>query len=119
MVRRTNVKLPPVHDKWPESHSGRAGLDHRRGRELTEVTLANPTGNQVKGALTADRRGWAVAEPLGFGTTYTWSGSAVGEDGARVATSSVKLGEFSDDHGDYYDWTLSWAQWQAKSALAS
>jgi lipoprotein-anchoring transpeptidase ErfK/SrfK len=37
-------------------------------------------------------------------------------DPVEVTGSTQHLGA-SD--GDYYDWTLSWAQWQAKSALSA
>jgi lipoprotein-anchoring transpeptidase ErfK/SrfK len=37
-------------------------------------------------------------------------------DPVEVTGSAVPLGPAD---GDYYDWTLTWAQWQAKSALAA
>ncbi|UVS82411.1 Putative L,D-transpeptidase LppS precursor [Actinokineospora sp. UTMC 2448] len=58
---------------------------------LESVTLTNPAGKQVKGAMAADGSSWTVTEPLGYGKTYTWAGSAVGEDGARVPIA----GEFT------------------------
>jgi lipoprotein-anchoring transpeptidase ErfK/SrfK len=36
-------------------------------------------------------------------------------DPVEITGSAVQLGSAD---GDYYDWTLTWAQWQAKSALA-
>jgi lipoprotein-anchoring transpeptidase ErfK/SrfK len=47
------------------------------------LTLTNPTGKKVIGALSADRTSWRVGEPLGFGKTYTWAGTAVGANGER------------------------------------
>jgi hypothetical protein len=35
-------------------------------------------------------------------------------DPVQITGSPIKLGP-SD--GDYYDWTMTWAQWQAKSAV--
>ncbi len=52
---------------------------------LQTVTLTNPDGKQVKGELAEDKRSWTVAEDLGFGKTYTWSGAAIGLDGKTAA----------------------------------
>ncbi|ACU98663.1 Lipoprotein-anchoring transpeptidase ErfK/SrfK [Saccharomonospora viridis] len=54
------------------------------GGTITDVELTNPEGKKVKGELSEDRTTWQVAEPLGYGKTYTWSGSAVGGDGETV-----------------------------------
>ncbi|MGW5050981.1 L,D-transpeptidase [Actinokineospora sp. NPDC004072] len=54
------------------------------GGKLTEVSLTNPAGEEVDGALSADGSTWTAAEPLGYGKTYTWAGSALGADGGRV-----------------------------------
>ncbi|EWC62571.1 hypothetical protein UO65_2161 [Actinokineospora spheciospongiae] len=56
---------------------------------LETVSLTNPEGKQVKGTLSADRTSWAVAEDLGYGKTYTWSGSATGDDGRAVALAGA------------------------------
>jgi len=48
------------------------------------VKLINPDGKVVAGTLNADRTAFHVTEPLGYGVTYTWSGSAVGRDGTAV-----------------------------------
>ncbi|MCF8781624.1 L,D-transpeptidase [Rhodococcus ruber] len=54
--------------------------------ELTDVALTNVgTSAVVRGALAADRRSYTVAEPLGYGATYRWSGTAVGSDDETVA----------------------------------
>ncbi|HEY3609413.1 MAG TPA: Ig-like domain-containing protein [Pseudonocardiaceae bacterium] len=37
-------------------------------------------------------------------------------DPVEISGSAIQLGAAD---GDYYDWTLTWAQWQAKSALAA
>jgi lipoprotein-anchoring transpeptidase ErfK/SrfK len=47
---------------------------------LQQVSLTNPDGKVVAGTLSADRQSWTSAEPLGYGKTYTWSGTAVGPD---------------------------------------
>lgn len=51
---------------------------------INEIRLSNPEGKEVKGALAADKKSWSVGEQLGFGKTYTWSGSAVGATGQQV-----------------------------------
>lgn len=54
------------------------------GGTLDGVALTTPSGKAVQGALSPDRRAFTVTEPLGYGATYTWSGTAVGTDGKTV-----------------------------------
>ncbi|NDZ95737.1 L,D-transpeptidase family protein [Streptomyces sp. SID6673] len=49
-----------------------------------DVKLLNPSGKAVAGTLSEDRKTFTISEPLGYGSQYTWHGSAVGYD--RVAT---------------------------------
>ena len=58
---------------------------------FADIALTNPAGVAVTGALNADRTKWTANEPLGYGVTYTWSGSAVGADARSVPVS----GEFT------------------------
>ena len=51
------------------------------------VTLTNPEGKVVAGAMNHDRTLFTVAEPLGYGVTYRWDGSVVGGDGNTVKLS--------------------------------
>jgi lipoprotein-anchoring transpeptidase ErfK/SrfK len=51
---------------------------------LDSVTLTGPDGAAVEGEPNADRTEWSSTRDLDFGTTYTWSGSATGRDGAVV-----------------------------------
>ena len=55
--------------------------------EIQSVALANAEGKQVAGALSADKHTWTTTEPLGYGKTYTWSGTATGTDGKQVPLS--------------------------------
>ncbi|WP_216210859.1 L,D-transpeptidase [Amycolatopsis aidingensis] len=48
---------------------------------IQTVALTNPEGEQVKGEASADSTTWTATEPLGYGKTYTWSGTAIGSDG--------------------------------------
>jgi lipoprotein-anchoring transpeptidase ErfK/SrfK len=50
---------------------------------IESLTLTNPAGKKVTGKLSADRTSWQVGEPLGFGKTYTWTGTAAGTDGKK------------------------------------
>jgi lipoprotein-anchoring transpeptidase ErfK/SrfK len=54
---------------------------------IEALTLTNPAGKQVAGELSADRKSWAVGEPLGYGKTYTWAGTAKGTDGRTAPIS--------------------------------
>jgi lipoprotein-anchoring transpeptidase ErfK/SrfK len=49
---------------------------------LRDVTLTGTDGRAVAGAVSPDGHRWAATEALGYGKGYTWSGSAVGSDGA-------------------------------------
>ena len=51
---------------------------------LQRVALTNPEGRPVAGHLNRDRTEFTTAEPLGYGVRYTWSGSAVGQDGKAL-----------------------------------
>jgi lipoprotein-anchoring transpeptidase ErfK/SrfK len=48
------------------------------------VALTSSAGKVVTGALNQDRTLYTVTEPLGYDSTYTWSGSVVGRDGKPV-----------------------------------
>ncbi|WP_084613922.1 L,D-transpeptidase [Nakamurella lactea] len=54
---------------------------------IEDIALTNAGGYQVKGTLAADKKSWKTAEVLGFGKTYTLSGTAVGTDGKNVDIS--------------------------------
>ncbi len=49
-----------------------------------KVALTNLSGKVVAGAFNQDRTVYSTTEPLGFDTTYSWSGSVVGHDGKTV-----------------------------------
>ena len=48
------------------------------------VALTNADGKPVAGVLNPDRTSFSTTEPLGFGGTYTWAGSVVGQDGKAL-----------------------------------
>jgi lipoprotein-anchoring transpeptidase ErfK/SrfK len=51
---------------------------------LQKVALTNSAGKAIAGAFNNDRTVYTITEPLGYDSTYTWSGSAVGHDGKAV-----------------------------------
>jgi lipoprotein-anchoring transpeptidase ErfK/SrfK len=55
---------------------------------LSSVTVTNLDGKVVKGALSADKTSWKLAEDLGYGKTYTVVAKAVNADGRPVARTT-------------------------------
>jgi lipoprotein-anchoring transpeptidase ErfK/SrfK len=55
--------------------------------EIQTVSLTNPDGKQVTGQISSDKHSWSTTEPLGYGKTYTWSGTATGADGKPAPLS--------------------------------
>lgn len=55
-----------------------------KGTFNPDVKLLNPQGVAVKGELSDDRTTYTITEPLGYGATYTWRGTAVGSDNLPV-----------------------------------
>jgi len=53
---------------------------------LDAVTVTNPDGKEIAGALSADRTTWTSGEPLGYGRSYRIEAAA--RDTAGLATSS-------------------------------
>jgi lipoprotein-anchoring transpeptidase ErfK/SrfK len=53
---------------------------------LDAVTVTNPDGKEITGALSADRTSWTSGEPLGYGRSYRIEAAA--RDTAGLATSS-------------------------------
>ncbi|MDT4999842.1 MAG: hypothetical protein QOK12_1947 [Mycobacterium sp.] len=49
-----------------------------------KAALTNSAGKTVAGAFNQDRTVYTTTEPLGYDTTYSWSGSVVGHDGKAV-----------------------------------
>jgi len=55
-----------------------------RDGQFQQVSLVNPEGKVVAGAMSRDRTSYTTTEPLGYGAVYTWAGSVVGRDGKAV-----------------------------------
>ena len=52
------------------------------------IALTNAEGTPVAGILNRDRTAFTATEPLGYGGTYTWTGSVVGRDGKASAVTA-------------------------------
>ena len=52
------------------------------------IALTNAEGTPVAGVLNRDRTAFTATEPLGYGGTYTWTGSVVGRDGKASAVTA-------------------------------
>jgi lipoprotein-anchoring transpeptidase ErfK/SrfK len=48
---------------------------------FTDVTLTASPGGPVEGTLSPDRKRWTPDNPLDYGATYTWGGTATTPDG--------------------------------------
>ncbi|MBB3605172.1 lipoprotein-anchoring transpeptidase ErfK/SrfK [Mycolicibacterium sp. BK556] len=55
---------------------------------LQHVSLTNADGRAVAGVLNRDRTAFTITEPLGYGASYTWAGSAVGRDGKALPVAA-------------------------------
>ncbi|RZT88985.1 lipoprotein-anchoring transpeptidase ErfK/SrfK [Pseudonocardia sediminis] len=64
--------------------SGPASVTVYDGR-ITALTLTGDDRRRVPGSLSPDGRSWTTTAPLGYARTYTWSGSATGDDGRPLA----------------------------------
>ncbi len=51
---------------------------------ISDISFTNPEGVAVSGTLSADKTSWTLAEPLGYGRSYTVTGTALGTDGKTV-----------------------------------
>jgi len=78
-----SVAYQPAQGGPPVSPTERIRVTATDG-ELRDVALTPAGGAPVRGQFTPDRRGWTPAEPLRYGTTYTWTGTAAGTQGKTV-----------------------------------
>jgi lipoprotein-anchoring transpeptidase ErfK/SrfK len=85
-----NIKISPGAGATDVSPAQAIGVAVTDGT-IETVTLTNPEGKQVTGKLSDDKTAWTVAEPLGYGKTYTWAGTALGTDGK----STTITGQFT------------------------
>ncbi|RCW46917.1 lipoprotein-anchoring transpeptidase ErfK/SrfK [Halopolyspora algeriensis] len=77
------VRLEPADGATDVNPTAPVEVSVARGH-FEEVVLTNESGEKVKGELTEDGTTWRTSEDLGYGKTYTWSGSAVGAGDTTV-----------------------------------
>jgi lipoprotein-anchoring transpeptidase ErfK/SrfK len=80
------ITLDPASGAADVSPSAPAKVSVEDGT-IETLTLKNPTGKEVVGALSPDGSVWTVGEPLGYGKTYTWTGTAKGRNGKPAPIS--------------------------------
>jgi lipoprotein-anchoring transpeptidase ErfK/SrfK len=80
---RVSVSYQPAQGGPPVSPTSAIRVTVTDG-ELRQVALTPAGGTPVKGTLAPDRRSWAPAEPLRYGTAYAWSGAAADAEGKIV-----------------------------------
>jgi lipoprotein-anchoring transpeptidase ErfK/SrfK len=85
---RVSLSYQPRSGGPPINPTSRITVTAKDG-ELREVALTPAGGTAVKGTLSPDRRTWTSAEPLAFGKTYTWSGTAADIDGKTVPVAGT------------------------------
>jgi lipoprotein-anchoring transpeptidase ErfK/SrfK len=56
---------------------------------IDAVTLTDPQGKQVAGALDPDKRGWHSTEPLGYNKRYTLKATGTGSAGQRLEQTAT------------------------------
>jgi lipoprotein-anchoring transpeptidase ErfK/SrfK len=78
-----SLKFEPAASATDISPTAPVGIEVSDGW-LQRVSLTNSEGKAVAGALNRERTAFRATEPLGYGVTYTWAGSAVGQDGKAV-----------------------------------
>ncbi|HEX4705016.1 MAG TPA: Ig-like domain-containing protein [Pseudonocardiaceae bacterium] len=82
-VLAASVTTQPASGSQDASPSGIVSASVADG-VISSVALTTSAGTVVNGKLSPDKRTWTAGEVLGYGKSYTWSGSAVGADGKAV-----------------------------------
>jgi lipoprotein-anchoring transpeptidase ErfK/SrfK len=59
------------------------------GGSLSQVTLTNVEGRQIKGTLSADKRSWSSAETLGYDRSYRLQATATNAAGRQFSEAST------------------------------
>lgn len=75
---------PALDDPAAPNPTAKVQVKASGGTLNPDVKLVNASGKAVTGTLSDDRTTFTVNEVLGYGTTYTWQGSAVGQDRLTV-----------------------------------
>ncbi|MGV9826685.1 Ig-like domain-containing protein [Gordonia sp. NPDC003429] len=75
---------PSLTDQSAPNPIAKVSVTADNGVLNPDVKLLNPRGHAVAGTMSEDRKTFTVTEPLGYGTTYSWQGSATGYDRLSV-----------------------------------
>lgn len=75
---------PSLTDEKAPNPTAKVEVKATDGVLNPDLKLLNPAGKAVAGTMSDDRKTFTITEALGYGTTYTWQGSATGYD--RVST---------------------------------
>ena len=67
---------------------------------LREIALTNPDGKLVQGELALEQASYTITEPLGYGSTYTWTGKTVPVDGSFTTVTPDSRSSVSTNIGD-------------------
>ncbi len=86
---QVRVTVQPEPSSPPVSPGSPVGVSVTGG-QLRDVALTSADGKRVPGELSPDRLRWTPSAALAFGTTYTWSGTAVDSED-RTAPVTGKL----------------------------
>ncbi len=82
------VNVQPAAGAVDVNPAGLVSASVARGT-ISRIALTNAAGKAVAGTLSPDHSAWTTAEPLGYGKSYTWSGTATGSDGGTVPISGA------------------------------
>ncbi|MCX2933256.1 Ig-like domain-containing protein [Mycobacterium sp. CVI_P3] len=82
-----SLEFTPANDAQDVLPTTAVSLQVKNGW-LQHVDLTNADGKVVAGTLNRDRTAFTVTEPLGYGASYTWAGSAVGRDGKALPVAA-------------------------------
>jgi lipoprotein-anchoring transpeptidase ErfK/SrfK len=77
------IAVSPAPGGNPVASRSEATAKVTEGR-FDALELRNAEGRPVAGRMNPERTYWTAGEPLGFGKTYSWVGSATGTDGKKV-----------------------------------
>ena len=90
-VPTTPIEKPPLAAVSPDPAFGAVGLSpvqpltiSVKSGTISSLLFSNPEGVAVAGTSSADGSSWTLAEPLGYGRTYSVTGTALGTDGKAV-----------------------------------
>ncbi|MFW0783272.1 Ig-like domain-containing protein [Gordonia sp. CPCC 206044] len=78
------VYTPSLDSDDAPNPTAEVSVRAENGQLNPDIKLTNPNGKVVAGTMSEDQKTFTITEPLGYGTKYTWSGSAMGMD--RIGT---------------------------------